>query len=160
MFEKFGEFDSVEELNRAAEGFLKENDIESLYAMAKENGIDKEDVEDYEDGCVDQLATQLNAALGRIKVMREEATGNDAFAMNTILDFIETEALTDARLQQAVMKKGKRARDIYGKLREGARKSGCACGTDRQLVEIIREYYLGSKSEFERKAKAAGGSND
>lgn len=160
MFDKFGEFDSVEELNNAAGGLLEEGDLGNLRALAKENGIEKEDVQDYIDGCVDQLATPVTAALGRIKIMRAEATGNDAFVMNTILDFIETETLGDERLQQAVMQKGKRARVIYAKLRDGARKSGCACGTDRQLVEIIREYYLGSQSEFERKAKAAGGSND
>ena len=41
---KFGEFDSAEELNKAAEGFKNEGDLESLYALAEENGISKEDL--------------------------------------------------------------------------------------------------------------------
>lgn len=41
MFELFGEFDSVEEMNKAAEGFKNEGDIESLKKMAEENGIDE-----------------------------------------------------------------------------------------------------------------------
>lgn len=47
MFEKFGEFDSVEELNRAAAGQKAEGDEEALLILAEENGIDREDAEDY-----------------------------------------------------------------------------------------------------------------
>lgn len=43
MFDKFGEFDSAEELNKAAEGLKEEGDKESLIELAKENGIDPED---------------------------------------------------------------------------------------------------------------------
>ena len=49
MFDKFGEFDSVEELNRAAAAQREEGDEEALFLLAKENGIDKEDAEDYMD---------------------------------------------------------------------------------------------------------------
>ena len=55
MFDKFGEFDSSEELNKAAEGLLEEGDIESLKIMAAENGIDTADVEDYSDGSINSL---------------------------------------------------------------------------------------------------------
>lgn len=47
MFERFGEFDSAEELNLTAEGLKTEGDMESLLILAEENGIDKEDAEDY-----------------------------------------------------------------------------------------------------------------
>ena len=40
--------------------------------MAIENGIDKEDAEDYADGIMDELATPLMAALGKIKVESED----------------------------------------------------------------------------------------
>ena len=42
MFDKFGEFDSCEELNRAAAAQFKEGDDEALIALAEENGIDRE----------------------------------------------------------------------------------------------------------------------
>ena len=53
MFDKFGEFDSHEELNRAAAAQLKEGDDEALMALAQENGIDEEDVNGclWEAGC-------------------------------------------------------------------------------------------------------------
>ena len=46
MFDKFGEFDSVEELNKAAAGLKTEGDEESLIALAEENGLTREDAED------------------------------------------------------------------------------------------------------------------
>lgn len=72
MFDKFGEFDSAEEMNRAAEAQLAEGDAEAVIAIALENGLDKEDAEDFIDGCVEELTTPLMAALGKLKVEREE----------------------------------------------------------------------------------------
>ena len=46
MFDKFGEFDSVEELNRAAAGQKEQGDLEALISLAIENGLDKEDAEE------------------------------------------------------------------------------------------------------------------
>ena len=40
MFEKFGNFDSYEELNKAAEGLKREGGVESLKALSIENGLD------------------------------------------------------------------------------------------------------------------------
>ncbi|WP_371298721.1 hypothetical protein [Schaedlerella sp.] len=39
MFDKFGEFDSYEEINELAENLFNEGDMGSLKAMAEENGI-------------------------------------------------------------------------------------------------------------------------
>ena len=50
MFEKFGEFDSAEEINRAAAAQRAEGDTEALMQIAIENGIDKEDAQDYAAG--------------------------------------------------------------------------------------------------------------
>ena len=40
MFDRFGEFDSYEEINEAAEGLFNEGDLESLRLMAAENGLE------------------------------------------------------------------------------------------------------------------------
>lgn len=52
MFDKFGPL-TYEELNKTAEGLKMEGDIESLILLAEENGLEKEDAEDYADGVVD-----------------------------------------------------------------------------------------------------------
>lgn len=72
MFEKFGEFDSVEELNRAAAAQKAEGDEAALVALAVENGIDKEDAEDYMDDCTEELATPLMAAVGKLNIEKED----------------------------------------------------------------------------------------
>lgn len=72
MFEKFGELDGVEELNRAAAAQLAEGDIEAVIALAVENGIDKEDAQDYIDGYTHELATPLMAAVGKIELESKE----------------------------------------------------------------------------------------
>lgn len=71
MYEKFGEFDSAQELNRAAAVQKEEGDEEALKNLCIENGIDTEDAADYMDGAIDSLATPLSAALGKIKVEQE-----------------------------------------------------------------------------------------
>ena len=38
MFEKFGEFDSYEEINRVAKAQLEEGDLEAIKTIAEENG--------------------------------------------------------------------------------------------------------------------------
>ena len=43
MFDKFGEFDSYEEINRAAKAQLEEGDLEAIRTIAEENGLDPED---------------------------------------------------------------------------------------------------------------------
>ena len=93
MFDKFGEFDSAEELNKAAEGLKAEGDIESLKDLAIENGLDEMDAEDYANGDMPQLATVLTAALGKLAI--EKA---DVRCEGIILDwlgYIESEAAED-----------------------------------------------------------------
>ena len=46
MFEKFGEFDSCEEINRAAKAQLEEGDLEALTTIPVQKGLDPQDAED------------------------------------------------------------------------------------------------------------------
>lgn len=105
MFEKFGEFDSSEELNKAAEGLLKEGDIESLKILAAENGIDKDDVEDYEIGLIDSLTTPLTAAYGKLDI--ETAQLNITEIMEDWMQYIRLQCLNDSKMASEVRKKGK-----------------------------------------------------
>lgn len=114
MFEKFGEFDSVEELNRAAAAQKAEGDEAALVALAEENGIDKEDAEDYMDDCTEELATPLMAAVGKIRVEYE------SLKLKGILvdwkDVVVDLCTESAELQAAVRRKGKYLRDCMAAL--------------------------------------------
>lgn len=72
MFDKFGEVDSFEELNRMALAQRYEKDEEALMTLAEENGIDKEDAEDFYDGVFDEFTNVKLAAIGKLKVECEE----------------------------------------------------------------------------------------
>ena len=105
MFEKFGEFDSVEELNRAAEAQRAEGDEKALVLLAEANGIDKEDAEDFMDGCIPVLATPLMAATGKIRVESESLILKGVLTdwRDTLLDL----CTENEELQAAVRRKGK-----------------------------------------------------
>lgn len=72
MWEKFGEFDSAEELNRAALAQRNEGDTEAVRTLAEENGLDPEDAEEFLAGDVDLLALPFNAAVGKLTVERKK----------------------------------------------------------------------------------------
>lgn len=66
MFEKFGKMD-YEELIRTAAAEREEGDLEALVTLAVENGLEKEDAEDYMDYIADSLATPYMAAVAKIE---------------------------------------------------------------------------------------------
>ena len=45
MFEKFGEFDSAEEINRAVMAQYEQGDMEAIKTICEENGLDYEMLE-------------------------------------------------------------------------------------------------------------------
>lgn len=145
LFERFGEMD-LEELNKAAEGLKKEGDLDSLRALALENGMDPEDVADYVAGDTKQMATLRQAALGRIKV-QEEQTEIPRTAAGIIYGMARA-MTTDPEACRAFMKKGSRIDKVWSELEKRARDDkqgsvGVACGTDRDLKEIILKVVTG-----------------
>lgn len=105
MFDKFGEFDSVEELNRAAAAQREEGDEEALVLLAEENGIDPEDVEDYLAGCTEELATPLMAAVGKLNVEKEELKIKGI--LSDWVDELVSMCTEEESFARAVRKKGK-----------------------------------------------------
>lgn len=105
MFDKFGEFDSAEEINRAAAAQKAEGDTEAVMAIAAENGIDKEDAEDYLDGVVEELTTPFLAALGKL-----ETESRDLKLAGVLIDWtdeLKTMCTESPEFTLAVRKKGK-----------------------------------------------------
>lgn len=168
MFDKFGEFDSVEELNRAAEAQKAEGDTEAIFTLAAENGIDKEDAQDYIDNCTDELATRLMAATGKIEVESQD------LEIKGIIEDWKNEVIAmcmgDTQMCEAVRKKGKRlgkclallikfafenktqvsnkvvdlCKIIHNGKEESMRKPLYLGIPNRaQVKQIVREYYLG-----------------
>lgn len=159
MFDKFGEFDSAEELNKAAAGQKEEGDEAALYELAKENGIDKEDVEDYLDGVVPELVNPLLAAYGKLKVEAAELKVYEI--MEDWVQYIKIRCSEDAAMAAAVRKKGKSLKGCIAELLKWSLKNQykvdgdilkaagvngkCTLGIPGmgRAKQIISEYYLG-----------------
>jgi hypothetical protein len=114
MFDKFGEFNSAEELNMAAAGQKEQGDLEALIALAIENGLDKEDAEDYMDGLVDELATPCTAALGKIKVESEELKPKEI--MEDWVEYIKVQCIEKPEVAERVREKGKTLKGCIAQL--------------------------------------------
>lgn len=105
LYEKFGEFDSAEEINRAAAAQLAEKDTEAVYTIARENGIDIEEADDYIDGITPELVNPLMAAYGKLSVEAEELKPYEI--MEDWIQYIKIRCSEEPELAAAVRKKGK-----------------------------------------------------
>ena len=105
MFDKFGEFDSAEEINETAAGLLEEGDLEGLREMAKENGFDEDDVQDYIDGIYPELANTYTAAWNKLEVEMKELKVCEI--MEDWVESIRIKMEEEEEMQRAIRKKGK-----------------------------------------------------
>lgn len=87
MWDKFGEFDSWEEINRAAKAQLEEGDMDAVRAIAKENGIDPEDAEDFCTGTIEELTVPALAAVGKLEVESKDLQLTDCWMTGKDLSF-------------------------------------------------------------------------
>ena len=114
MFEKFGEFDSWEEINKAAEGQKEEGDLEALKALALENGFEEADAEDYMDGVVPEFCTALLAAESKIRIEKKDLKPEGI--MVDWIDYVIKLVSDDEKVCLAVRKKGKSLKGCIGQL--------------------------------------------
>lgn len=157
MFDKFGEFDSVAELNAAAAGLLAEGDVDSLKALAAENGLSDDELADYVEGMVPEIATPINAAFGRIRVQKEADPKN--LQLRVVAMMAQGMIMDNPEIPSAIMKKGKRLSAILDEMKKvaqshatgtGSNRMSICCGTDRDLEKIIETYYLAPDKLKER----------
>lgn len=160
MFDKFGEFGSVNEINELAQNLFNEGDMDSILALAKENGIDQEVAKMYIKGDLPELADAEDAAIGKIEV--EEADLKPKDIMTDWSQYIKATCMEDMQMALAVRKKGKSLKGCIGALLKwsfghqqdvdkdiikavGVSASKVTLGIPgrAQAQKIIREYYLG-----------------
>lgn len=105
MFDKFGEMDSAEEINKCAKAQKEQGDNEAIMTLAKENGIDEDDALDFIDGITKDLTSPLLAAIGKLEVEAKELN-----MKGILLDWVEElidMCVGDESFAAAVRKKGK-----------------------------------------------------
>lgn len=160
MYEKFGEFDSAEEMNRAAAAQFAEGDEDAIRELGKENGLEPEDVEAYIEADEDELVNPVMAAVGKIKVESEQP-----FAKTNVMEDWKMQilnmAVKDEALAKAVRRKEKSLEGCYIHIlkwsfknmkdidRDILKECGIAQRVSdgnpsmKQARQLIRAYYLG-----------------
>lgn len=153
MFDVFGEFDSCEEINMAAQGLYEENDWENLRLLAKENGLEdmmeiyesytREDILNGEVGLCDPIM----AAIGKLKVERAAAKGWE-FLAEDVVGYLMGNC-DDERFARQIRKRGKRIEKAAEQIAKEAKKNSMTipgggkcnyCGPMKGY-QIIRDYY-------------------
>lgn len=148
MFDKFGEFDSCEELNLAAEGLFNEGDIDNIYILAEENGIDRYDAEMYIAGEIPTLSDTMMAAAGKIDVELKLIDPQYRPTASCIAEYIKSLCDREAFAIE-VRKKGKSLHECMKNMEKEAEKQilvkkgcQCACIPPSEGFKFIRDYYL------------------
>lgn len=156
---KFGEFDSLEEINELAENLFNEGDTDSIKVMAAENGIPEEMIQLYINGEIPVLCDAMTAALGKLEVEAQELKPEEI--MLDWLEYIRSQCMDNEQLALQVRKKEKslkgciaallkwsfahqqqisgdilKAANVHAKVTLGIPGMG-------QAKKIIRDYYLG-----------------
>lgn len=160
MFDRFGEMESAADLNELAENLFNEGDIDSLRAMARENGIAADYIEAYISGESPALCDELTAALGKLDLEKKSIEVKGLIA--DWVSYIEAQCLDNSNMAIAVRRKGKKLKECLGKLLEYSFKNRMK--VDPEIVKaakitgarvefgipgmaeakkIIRSYYLG-----------------
>lgn len=162
MFEKFGEFNSADEINELAQNLLKEGDKKSIYALAKENGIPKDYADMMVDGAFPMLCDATMAATGKIDVEAQDLKPKGI--MVDWCDYIRAVCMEDGEMAENVRKKGKSLKGCIGQLLKyafdhqekvdpeiikaaGVKASRVTFGMagQKEARRLIRQYYGGAK---------------
>lgn len=114
MFERFGELGSAEEINELAEALKKENDKESLIVLAEENGIDKEDAEDFINGDIPELVNTLMAAFGKLDIECKVLQPTEI--MSDWVEYIKQRCTESETMARNVRKQGKSLKGCIAEL--------------------------------------------
>lgn len=166
MEHKFGIFNTIEDLNRAAAAQKAEGDEEALIALAIENGLDKEDAEDYMNDITDSLCTPYMAAVGKLELEAKELKLESQlkdwkdFVVQMVMES-KSEDLCNAvfspdkqlvNVLAAGLKKASQNRiRVNDKIVKAAGLPGNAayigmCGRD-ELKKIVMDYYMGQETQ-------------
>ena len=137
MFDKFGEFDSADEMNRAAAAQRKEGDNEAILAIAEENGIDREDAMDFIDGCVADFVTPLMAAYGKLDIEAKELKPYEI--MEDWLQYIKLRCAEEPEMAVAVRRKGKSLKGCIAAMLEWSMKNQRP--VDSEILKAVRINY-------------------
>ena len=144
LFNVFGEFDSMEQINSKAQE-IKEQP-EQLKELAKENGIEQDLADMYLQGFLPELIPSPDvAAIGKLDVEVAALSDKNMEVGSGIADYMKQKAAEDEKVARAIRKKGKSLEKICKDIWDEAskrRKGNCAYIPPFEVFQLARAYYL------------------
>lgn len=147
MFEVFGEFDSVEELNACADGLRQEEDIIHLRKLAAENGIPEGVLRAYEIAEEAELADPILVAMGKLDVEAADM-GKTGLPVREITSYLSMQCYEDEKLARQIRRKGKSLKACMEKIRKEAeqrvkerRGTQIVAMSDMEVFQMAETYY-------------------
>ncbi|MDY4742583.1 MAG: hypothetical protein SO361_05730 [Lachnospira sp.] len=146
MFDTFGEFDSAEEINKAAANQRINGDMEAIREIAAENGLDPEDAEDFINGDIEELTTITLAAHGKLKLEKQdlELKGVLEDWCNIVMEL----CLTDKKVAIAVRRKDKSLKVFMSMVLSKAFE--CKQHVSDKIVDITKVNHNGKKEPMRK----------
>lgn len=142
MYDTFGNFDSVEELNHVAAGLLQAKDTDRIKLLAKENGIPEFFAEAYIDGA-EEFTDWVNAAIGKLEI--EAAEHKDKYVpVGPVADYLKSLCIEE----QFARRVRRRTKSMEGCMKYVEKKTGelVANGImhapDLTVFHWARDYFL------------------
>lgn len=163
MYERFGEFNSANEINETAVNLRREGDHESIRVVAKENGIDEDIAQAFIDGDILFLCDDMAAAIGKIEVEAKELKPVEI--MEDWVEYLKSRCFESEEMAMAVRQKGKSLKGAIGALltwslqnqhpvdKDIKKAAGvsdrCTLGIPgmARAKKIMTEYYLGEEKK-------------
>lgn len=146
LFPKFGEFDSMEELNAKA----NELNQKQLQEFAHENGISEDMVEMFTQGILPVLVPDpMTAAIGKLEVEVAALSEKNMEVGNGIAEYLKQKAMEDDTLARAIRRKGKNLQQICEDVWKEAskrKKGNCAYIPPFEVFQMARAYYMKGES--------------
>lgn len=149
LYQVYGEFGSIEELNQKAQELKGEPD--KLKKLAKENGIDMDLADMYLQGFMPELIPSPDvAAVGKLEVEVAALSDKNVEVGSGIADYLKQKAAEDENMARAIRKKGKSLEKICKDIWDEAsrrKKGDCAYIPQFEVFQLARAYYLKEDKE-------------
>ncbi len=144
MYDIFGNFDSVEEINACAAGLLAEQDHEHIRDLAKENGIPDFFADNLIEGQTEELTDWMNAAIGKLDIEGKEYKNNQ-IPVEPILDYLRSICIEE-QFARHVRRRTKSVKEcmkrIENNCRDIQRKTNKHYVADMTVFHWARDYFL------------------
>lgn len=144
MYDIFGNFDSVEEINACAEGLRQEGDLEQIKTLAKENGIMEFFVQQFVSGESSEFTGWMEAAMGKLEVERE-GYKNNQIPVEPVLEYLLS-LCAEEEFARAVRRRTKSVKECMKKIekncREIQRTTKKNYVADMVVFHWARDYFL------------------